>query len=184
MPRYVIDIAGQRFGRVFVVRRAGLESKSATWLCQCDCGKTFVAFGGNLRKGDTKSCGCLRSTVTSVRSLKHGHIAGSTREKRNPTKTYRCWSNMLTRCYNKKQPEYINYGGRGIFVCKRWHKFENFLADMGESPPGLSLERRNNSLGYSKRNCYWATASQQMKNRRPYQEWPAVIKRKAVLQCQ
>jgi hypothetical protein len=73
---------------------------------------------------------------------------------------------MLSRCNNKNNYSYHNYGGRGIKVCKRWYIFENFLADMGDKPDGLSLDRRNNSGNYTKQNCRWATQDEQSFNRR------------------
>lgn len=164
--RKAINIKGQRFGRLIVLRRDGSSSNSATWLCKCDCGKRFIAFGGNIRKGDTTSCGCFRSEVTSARSIQHGHLIGSTKENRKTTKTYRAWSNMLSRCRNPNVKRYPDYGGRGIKVCQRWLKFKNFLADMGVAPLKLTLERKDNSKGYNKRNCVWATYSTQNKNRR------------------
>jgi hypothetical protein len=84
------------------------------------------------------------------------------------TVEYILWQNMKARCYNPKAPEYKNYGGRGICVCERWkHSFENFLGDVGKRPsPELSLDRIDNSLGYYKENCRWATPSEQAFNRR------------------
>lgn len=84
----------------------------------------------------------------------------------NTTSTYHVWQNMLERCENDSSPAYKNYGGRGIRVCKRWHVFELFLADMGERPKGLTLERKRNGLGYWKSNCVWATRRRQNRNTR------------------
>lgn len=82
------------------------------------------------------------------------------------TKTYRCWANMIQRCTNSNNNRYADWGGRGITVCKRWLKFENFIHDMGVIPHGHTLDRRNNARGYSLQNCRWSTAKRQAENRR------------------
>lgn len=82
------------------------------------------------------------------------------------TSTYAVWRSMLARCMNPKAKDYPRYGGRGITVCERWRTFENFLADMGERPAGLTLEREDGSRGYEPRNCKWATPTEQARNRR------------------
>jgi hypothetical protein len=86
--------------------------------------------------------------------------------KSNP-REYASWSAMMDRCTNDKNPAYKRYGGRGITVCDRWRtSFENFLRDMGKRPDRLSLERKNNDLGYSPDNCKWATPADQARNKR------------------
>lgn len=84
----------------------------------------------------------------------------------HPTKTYMVWGAMIQRCTNAGRADFYRYGGRGITVSTRWRKFENFLADMGEKPEGKSLDRIDNTQGYSRFNCRWATLSEQALNRR------------------
>ena len=152
-----IDITGQKFHRLRVLRRAITAShREAQWLCVCDCGTEKVLTGSVLRRGDTKSCGCL-----NVEQLRNRATHGMSK-----TPTYKNWATMLQRCSNPHVPNYSNYGGRGITVCARWRIFENFLRDMGAAPRGLSLERSNNAKGYSKGNCYWATRAEQSRNKR------------------
>lgn len=102
--------------------------------------------------------------------VKHGYATDAARSR-----TYNVWLNMRQRCENPKHPNYSKYGGRGIRVCARWAKFEDFLADMGEAPRNLkgtakrkylSLDRIDNSKGYSLANCRWATPTEQMYNMR------------------
>lgn len=80
--------------------------------------------------------------------------------------TYGAWRSMRQRCGSPQHKQYRDYGGRGIAVCARWSDFTNFLTDMGECPPGLSLERKKNDQGYTPDNCVWATTQQQANNRR------------------
>jgi hypothetical protein len=87
------------------------------------------------------------------------------------TPTYTSWAQMLSRCANPKATGFGNYGGRDIIVCGAWWSFENFLKDMGPKPPGRSLDRINNNGNYEPKNCRWATALEQTKNRRPNGGW-------------
>lgn len=152
----LVDLVGLVFSDLVVIRRVGSDKFGrATWLCKCACGRTTVVPTLNLKTGNTKSCGCLR--YVNAQNIKHG-LAG--------TKIYACWHNMIKRCFDTSDKDYEGYGGRGIVVCRRWLVFDNFLADMGHPPPGLTLDRKNNNKGYSKRNCRWATHSQQMLNTR------------------
>lgn len=148
-----LELAGMRFGRLTVVGRVlGVPGVSA-WQCSCDCGGAKLVAGKYLTVGVVASCGCLVTT--------HGHSAGGRRSK-----TYMAWDSMRSRCNNPKHAAYDDYGGRGIKVCEHWSKFENFFADMGEKPAGLSLDRIKNDEGYSKENCRWATKIEQNRNTR------------------
>ena len=161
-PRKRIDLVGQKFGRLTVIKRMGNDKyRNSRWLCLCECGKEKIIRGSHLKSGDIKSCGCLQKEELIKRSTTHGHKS----EGRVP-KTYMAWCNMIQRCTNSKHKHYQDYGGRGIKVCKRWIKFENFLEDMGIPKKGLTLDRIDNSKGYCKSNCRWATRKEQQRNTR------------------
>jgi hypothetical protein len=155
----LVELAGQRFGRLTVLRRAEINSNGKpAWVCLCDCGNSLSVAGVRLSRGNTRSCGCLRSENVTT----HGHTRGG------PSKAYRTWQNMIRRCHNPKSVGYHNYGGRGITVCGRWREsFVDFLGDMGDPPSEHAMiDRVDNNLGYEPGNCVWTSHKNNCRNKR------------------
>ena len=155
-----IDLTGQRFGRLLVKECIGKDKhRNTIWRCMCDCCEETKVLRGSLLRGLTKSCGCYRGEKTVQRGTKHGLWS---------TPEYKAWDAMKQRCYNTNHRSYHNYGGRGIYVCRRWRKsFENFIKDIGKRPSkNHSLDRINNSLCYLPFNCKWSTRTEQNRNNR------------------
>lgn len=155
------NLLGQRFCRLIVVADGGrCNKRNILWLCRCDCGGETTAYAYDLRSGRVKSCGCYnREGSKRVTHGQAGRLNG-----RSPT--YNIWAEMVQRCTNPKSRSWPHYGGRGVTLCDRWRKFENFWEDMGDRPQGKSLDRIDNNGGYSPGNCRWADTHTQTRNKR------------------
>jgi hypothetical protein len=158
-----IDLTGQRFGKLVVIKRADwikTKTNGANWLCRCDCGNEKIVASSYLFKGHTKSCGCY-----SFR-WKENIIRHNSQEHRKLFAVYR---NIIKRCYDKNFKQYKDYGGRGIIMCDEWLKnFEKFYswAINNGYRKELSIDRINNDGNYEPNNCRWATIKEQSFNKR------------------
>jgi len=147
---------GDKFGRLEIIENLGTTNKNTRFRCRCECGNITSVCRCGLRSGRTKSCGCFLIETRTTHGMSR-------------TPTYNAWVSMIQRCTNHNNISHKNYGERGITVCKKWQSsFEAFFKDMGKKPKGLTLERINNNLGYSKDNCKWATRVEQNRNQRLY----------------
>ena len=155
------DFTGRRYGRLLVLGYSHTANHSIHWLCRCDCGTEKAVTSSSLRRGNTVSCGCRKRDGLAAWRKAQGGLPHS---ERGPV--YHSWANMMRRTTHKNDPRYADWGGRGITVCERWRKFENFAADMGTKPPGTTLDRIDNDGNYEPGNCRWATPAQQARNQR------------------
>lgn len=164
-----IDLTGERFGRLVVLKYYRSEKYNRIWECVCDCGNVCHATTHHLRRGCTRSCGCLMMETSVSANITHGMAK---------SRTYNTWANMLQRCVNPLSTSYINYGKLGISVCQRWYSFDEFLADMGERPAGTSLDRIDSQGNYEPSNCRWATRKEQANNKRSNRciEYAGIVK--------
>lgn len=153
-------LIGRKFKRLTPYGFLGPSKRGdALWLCRCDCGTFTIAYASHLTAHGKRSCGKdkLPWELCYVRS-KHGL---------SHTREYYIWNTMIQRCHNPNVPSYPDYGGRGIVVCERWFAFEYFIEDMGQPPTAKhTIDRTDNSRGYSPDNCKWQTAKSQARNTR------------------
>lgn len=143
------DNIGKKFGKWLILGITHIKSR-IKYIVQCECGTTSTPNAYSVVHGLTSAC----------------KFCGPKHHGYDNTPTNRSWSGAKNRCRNVNNKDYVNYGARGIKMCERWNIFENFLADMGEKPEGLTLDRIDNNGDYEPGNCRWATMSQQNSNQR------------------
>lgn len=164
MSKY-LDLTGMRFGRL-VVQKQKMRSKDRNiiWECKCECGNTTAVFGKDLKRGHTKSCGCLQKDKLRERRFKHGD---------RDSRLYSVWKTMKKRCENQNHKSYQWYGANGVVVCDEWHDYSTFKEwamqngyDENAKRGECTIDRIDPYGNYEPKNCRWVSMAEQAKNKR------------------
>ncbi len=171
------DLQGMVFDRLTVLEWVSKEESGHTqacWKCHCVCGNISFATSWQLTSGNNSSCGCLARELASKRS----RTRGNSRVSGEFYREYQIWKAIRRRCNTPTDGSYRFYGAKGVIVCDRWAKFENFIADMGKAPEGYSIDRVDPVGNYCPENCRWVDDKTQARNKRDtvYAEWSGVTK--------
>jgi len=166
----LIDITGQKFGRLTAIKLAYIKNNMSFWYCICECGTRKIIMSRNLRKGISKSCGCYKSEIKAremaiigKKNMTHGDGGIGHRAR-----LYSIWVSMVCRCKNKTSRNYKNYGGRGIIVCPEWRDYTVFKewALLNGYAENLSIDRIDVNGNSCPENCRWTTMKVQQNNKR------------------
>jgi len=154
-----IDMVGKRYNRWTVIEEVGKdEDRNITYLCECECGSKKILSGRQVRRGNSKSCGCLNDEKRIKHSLAY-------------TRAYNAWQKMKSRCENTNDKQYGRYGGRGITICDRWQDVQKFYEDMNECPDNFQIDRIDNDGNYQPNNCRWVEQTINAQNKSTSKWW-------------